>query len=68
MNDNIVTDLKKKLNIAENKLTDIRLEALSSVHQVDQLKDYLDKMKVIKILSKIFLKLSKLNFFLLRMK
>jgi hypothetical protein len=39
--------LKKKLNVAENKLTDIRLEALSSVHQVDQLKDYLDKMKVI---------------------
>lgn len=63
MNDNLVTDLKKKLNIAENKLTDIRLEALSSVHQVDQLKDYLDKMKVIKILSKFFLKLSKLNFF-----
>jgi hypothetical protein len=45
-----VTDLKKKLNVAENKLTDIRLEALSSVHQVDQLKDYLDKMKVRKIL------------------
>jgi len=37
--------LKKKLTSAENKLTDIRLEALSSVHQVDQLKDYLDKMR-----------------------
>jgi hypothetical protein len=50
LNDSIVTDLKKKLNVAENKLTDIRLEALSSVHQVDQLKDYLDKMKVRKSL------------------
>lgn len=45
INETIITDLKKKLTLAENKLTDIRLEALSSVHQVDQLKDYLDKMK-----------------------
>jgi len=46
INETIITDLKKKLTLAENKLTDIRLEALSSVHQVDQLKDYLEKMKV----------------------
>jgi hypothetical protein len=46
LNDSLVNELKKKLNVAENKLTDIRLEALSSVHQVDQLRDFLDKMRV----------------------
>ncbi len=46
INETIITDLKKKLTLAENKLTDIRLEALSSVHQVDQLKDFLENMKV----------------------
>lgn len=43
----MVTDLKKKLTNAENKLTDIRLEALSSIHQIDQLKECMDKMKVL---------------------
>ena len=47
INDEIVSNLKIKLTNAENKLTDIRLEALSSVHHVDQLKECLDKMKVI---------------------
>ena len=42
----MVTELKKKLTTAENKLTDIRLEALTSVHQIDQLKEYMEKMKV----------------------
>ena len=42
----MVTELKKKLATAENKLTDIRLEALTSVHQIDQLKEYMEKMKV----------------------
>lgn len=45
LNEEIVTDLKKKLITAENKLTDIRLEALTSVHQIDQLKEYMEKMK-----------------------
>ncbi len=27
-------------------MTDIRLEALSSVHQVDQLKEYMEKLKI----------------------
>jgi len=40
-----VNELKKKLTVAENKLTDIRLEALSSVHQVDQLRDFMEKMR-----------------------
>ena len=46
LNDSLVNELKKKLSSAENKLTDIRLEALTSVHQVDQLKEYIDKIKV----------------------
>lgn len=46
LNDEIVTELKKKLTTAENKLTDIRLEALTSVHQIDQLKEYMEKMRV----------------------
>lgn len=46
LNDSLVNELKKKLSSAENKLTDIRLEALTSVHQVDQLKEYIDKLKV----------------------
>lgn len=45
----MVTELKKKLTTAENKLTDIRLEALTSVHQIDQLKEYMEKMKVQKL-------------------
>ena len=46
MNESLVADLKKKLAATENNLTDIRLEALSSVHQVDQLKEYLEKLKI----------------------
>lgn len=46
LNESMITDLKNKLNNAENKLTDIRLEALSSIHQIDQLKECMDKMKV----------------------
>ena len=46
LNDEVISDLKMKLTNTENKLTDIRLEALSSVHHVDQLKECLDDMKV----------------------
>jgi hypothetical protein len=46
LNEDIVNELKKKLSLAENKLTDIRLEALTSVHQIDQLKEYMEKMRV----------------------
>jgi hypothetical protein len=42
----LIADLRKKLTSTENNLTDIRLEALSSVHQVDQLKEYLEKLKI----------------------
>ena len=41
----MINDLKKKLNASETKLTDIRLEALTSVHQIDQLKECVDKMR-----------------------
>jgi hypothetical protein len=39
----LVTDLKKKLTATENKLTDIILEALSLIHQIDHLKNALTK-------------------------
>lgn len=51
IHDDLVSDLKIKLTNTENKLTDIRLEALSSVHHVDQLKECLDKLKVRKSMS-----------------
>ncbi|XP_070542074.1 neuron navigator 2-like isoform X3 [Ptychodera flava] len=37
--------LKKQLRDKEMKLTDIRLEALSSAHQLDQLKESMNKLK-----------------------
>lgn len=46
LNETMIAQLKKKLTTTENNLTDIRLEALSSVHQVDQLKEYLEKLKI----------------------
>jgi hypothetical protein len=46
LNETLIAELRKKLTVTENSLTDIRLEALSSVHQVDQLKEYLEKLKV----------------------
>ena len=41
-----ITDLKKQLRDKESKLTDVKLEALSSQHQLDQLKEAMSKMKV----------------------
>eukprot|EP00058_Branchiostoma_floridae_P024002 XP_002609492.1 hypothetical protein BRAFLDRAFT_95586 [Branchiostoma floridae] len=38
--------LKSQLREKDMKLTDIRLEALSSAHQLDQLKETMNKMKV----------------------
>jgi hypothetical protein len=46
LNERLVADLKTKLSLSESKQTDIRLEALSSVHQIAQLRDYLDNLKV----------------------
>lgn len=46
LNDILVSELRAKLSEVENKLTDIRLEALSSVNHVDQLKEFIDKMSV----------------------
>ena len=39
-------DLEDLLHEKDMKLTDIRLEALSSAHQLDQLKDTMTRMKV----------------------
>ncbi|XP_063969748.1 neuron navigator 2-like isoform X2 [Lytechinus pictus] len=41
----MITDLKKQLRDRESKLTDVKLEALSSQHQLDQLKEAMNKMK-----------------------
>ena len=41
-----VLDLHDLLHEKDMKLTDIRLEALSSAHQLDQLKDTMTRMKV----------------------
>ncbi|XP_030843943.1 neuron navigator 2 isoform X3 [Strongylocentrotus purpuratus] len=41
----MITDLKKQLRDKESKLTDVKLEALSSQHQLDQLKEAMNKMK-----------------------
>nr|XP_002733536.1 PREDICTED: neuron navigator 2-like [Saccoglossus kowalevskii] len=40
-----VHELRKQLRDKEMKLTDIRLDALSSAHQLDQLKEAMNKMK-----------------------
>lgn len=41
-----VLELKKQLRDKDMKLTDIRLEALSSAHQLEQLRETMNKMKV----------------------
>ncbi|KAK3096611.1 hypothetical protein FSP39_001694 [Pinctada imbricata] len=40
-----VTELRKQLRDKDMKLTDIRLEALSSAHQLEQLRETMSKMK-----------------------
>ena len=41
-----VLDLQQQLHEKDMKLTDIRLEALSSAHQLEQLRDTMNQMKV----------------------
>ena len=41
-----VMQLRSELRDKEMKLTDIRLEALSSAHQLDQLRESMNRMQV----------------------
>lgn len=41
-------ELKKQLREKEMVLTDIRLEALTSAHQLESLKETVNKMRVLK--------------------
>ncbi|TNN76397.1 Neuron navigator 1 [Liparis tanakae] len=43
--DKVVTELRTELWEKERKLTDVRLEALSSAHQLEQLQDAMDNMQ-----------------------
>ena len=45
--DRAVVELQQQLHEKDMKLTDIRLEALSSAHQLEQLRDTMNRMKVI---------------------
>lgn len=44
----VVSELRSELWEKERKLTDIRLEALSSAHQLEQLQEAMSKMQVCK--------------------
>ena len=44
--DDAVLDLQQQLHEKDMKLTEIRLESLSSVHQVEQLRETMNRMKV----------------------
>lgn len=41
-----VSDLRTELWLKERELTDIRLEALGSAHQLEQLRDTMNNMQV----------------------
>lgn len=41
-----VSDLRSELWVKERELTDIRLEALSSAHQLEQLREDMNSMQV----------------------
>ena len=45
-NEESVLELQQQLHEKDMKLTDIRLEALSSAHQLEQLRDTMNHMKV----------------------
>jgi len=45
-NEESVLELQQQLHEKDMKLTDIRLEALSSAHQLEQLRDTMNQMKV----------------------
>lgn len=49
--DKVVTELRTELWEKERKLTDIRLEALSSAHQLEQLQEAMTNMQVCVICS-----------------
>ena len=44
--DKAVVELQHKLHEKDMKMTDIQLEALSSAHQLEQLRDTMNRMKV----------------------
>lgn len=44
--DNAMSELRSELLEKERKLTDIRLEALSSAHQLEQLREAMNNMQV----------------------
>ena len=46
MSPEAIADMKRMLREKEMKLTDIRLDALTSAHQLEQLRDAMSKMKV----------------------
>ena len=48
-----IMELRKQLRDKDMKLTDIRLEALSSAHQLEQLREAMNKMKVSKVVWEI---------------
>lgn len=52
--DTSVSDLRSELWVKERELTDIRLEALNSAHQLEQLRDAMNNMQVSFLLN-IFL-------------
>ena len=69
MSPEAVAEMKRMLREKEMKLTDIRLDALTSAHQLEQLRDAMGKMKVCKndvTLLKIVLKLTIFKNMLLR--
>lgn len=49
-----VMQLRSELRDKEMKLTDIRLEALSSAHQLDQLRESMNRMQVSICLNTFF--------------
>jgi len=44
--DMLISRLNEQLHEKDMKLTDVRLEALSSAHQLEQLREMLSRMKV----------------------
>ena len=44
--DQLISRLNEQLHEKDMKLTDVRLEALSSAHQLEQLREMLSRMKV----------------------
>ena len=51
--DDQVLELQQALHEKDMKLTDIRLEALSSAHQLEQLRETMNRMKVHNIYSNL---------------